>query len=376
MPEETRRAFGADRLEAGGGGPVLVCPAPKSWKPRKGKTLTSAEYPGTAVEWGGGIFEVLQAEHLQDGGMRYRLAPWAEGHAIRRLEQYDEASERAREGEQIDRRDSVRKRRLSFLLAPLVGLLPGAKQKEMEIEFGAPALAMTISSALPLFVIGLLGVFERFLGGLGGGIDLPVWLTPPIPIALYLFAESALRLASAIGAGEPMGSLPVVIAYEAWQEARGPSENEPESEADPGNADAGEKDAAAAPPIPETERDAFDRYQMLEVLLSLLSPAEQKVLMQRFHFDPIRWGKITAAVLLLVGGGNALAGLLNLTAGRWSVIDAAWILVGGFLTVEQLRRWRQFKAGEPAGSVLAPLVRPMTRALFETPCRLADPDPP
>jgi hypothetical protein len=370
MPEETRRAFGADRLDKGvGGQPVLVCPAPKAWKPRKGKTLTSAEFPGTAVEWAGGIFEVLQAEHLEDGGVRYSLGPWAQGHAIRRLEQYDEGSEQAREGERIDRREGVRKRRLSILLAPLAGLLPGAKQKEMESEFGAPALAMTISSALPLFVIGFLGVFERFLAGLGGGIDLPMWLTPPIPIALYLFVESALRLASAVGASEPMGSLPVVIAYEAWHEARGPAASETDAKAD-------ETGVAAELPSDEPGHDAADRYQMLEPLLSLLSRADQRVLMQRFPFDPIRWGKITAAVLLLVGGANALAGLLNLMAGHGTIVDGAWILVGGFLSVEQLRRWRHFKAGEPAGSVLGELVRPLARPLLVSPCRLADPDPP
>ena len=365
MPEETRRAFGADRLEEAAGGLVLLCPGPKSWKPRIARTLTSAEYPGTAVDWAGGIFEVLQAEHLQDGGVRYRLGPWPDGHAIRRLEQYDEASERARDTEQTDRRDGVRKRRLSILLAPLAGLLPGATQKEMESEFGAPALAMTISSALPLAAIGFLGIFERFLAGLGGGIDLPPWLTPPIPIALYLFAESTLRLASAAGAGEPMGSLPVVIAYEAWREARGPADSEPE-------ANAAEPDAAAAPA--EAEQGSFDRYQMLEPLLSLLSPWDQRVLMKRFPFDPIRWGKITAAVLLLVGGSNALAGLLNLTAGRGSVIDGVWILAGGFFTVEQLRRWRHLRAGEPAGSVLGELIRPLAKPLLATPCRPGDPD--
>ena len=103
MPEEPRRAFGADRLEAGEGGQIwLVCAAPKAWLPRQDKTLTRAEYPGTAVDWQGGVFEVLRAQPLADGGMRYCLAPWEEGHAIRRMEQYDAASETARRAESND----------------------------------------------------------------------------------------------------------------------------------------------------------------------------------------------------------------------------------------------------------------------------------
>jgi hypothetical protein len=354
MPEQSRRAFGTDRLEAGDGGDTwLVCAVPKSWLPRQDKTLTRAEYPGTAVDWDGGVFEVLGAEPLADGGMRYRLAPWEEGHAIRRMERYDEDSEAARGTESDDRRDRVRRRRLSILLAPLAGLLPGAVQKDMESEFGAPALAMTISSALPLFVIGFLGLFRNLLAGLGGGLGLPAFLTPPFPIALYLFGESALRLGSAFAAGEPMGSLPVTIAYEAWREARSPSPATP----------------AAAAPLANTERDAVDRFRMLEPMLSLLSAPEQELLARRFDFEPLRWGKITTAVLLLVAGGNAAVSLMNLAGGGAGIADVLWLLIGGLLTLEQIRRWKRLKAGAPSGSVLGALVRPLVRPLLAAPAR-------
>ncbi|MEP6995818.1 MAG: hypothetical protein ABI968_14945 [Acidobacteriota bacterium] len=358
MGEESRRAFGADRLDAGAGGEIwLVCPVPKSWAPRQDKTLTRAEYPGTAVSWQGGVFEVLRAEPLTDGSIRYRLAAWEEGHAIRRMEQYDDASQAARETESGDRRDRVRHRRLSILLAPLAGLLPGAKQKDMESEFGAPALAMTISSALPLFVIGFLGLFRNLIGGLGGGLGLPGYLAPPFPVALYLFGESALRLASAFAMGEPMGSLPVVIAYEAWKEARAPG---PEPHADPSAAAQSRGDLAL-------ERSLHDRYTMLEPLLSLLPPSDQRVLNARFGFDPIRWGRLTMGVLILVGGANALIALMNFGVGAGGFIDGFWLLAGGFLCVEQLRRRKLLKAGQPAASVLGALVRPLAKPLLAPP---------
>lgn len=352
MPEESRRAFGADRLEAGEGGQIwLVCAAPKSWLPRQDKTLTRAEYPGTAVDWQGAVFEVLRAQPLADGGMRYCLAPWAERHAIRRMERYDAASEADRRAESADRRDRVRRRRLSILLAPLLGFLPGAVQKAMESEFGAPAVAMTVSSALPLFVIGFLGLFRQLTMG---ALVLPGILAPPLPLALYLFAESALRLGSAFATGEPMGSLPVVLAYEAWREARAASRPPPPAPA-----------AVESPPS-DAERDALDRFRMLEPLLALLTRPEQDLLARRFGFEPIRWGKFTTGVLLLVAGGNAAVSLMNLAAGAFGTADSLWLPIGGLLTLEQIRRWRRLKAGIPSGSVLGALVRPLAKRLLAT----------
>src|SRR3954467_3365671 len=88
------RAYGDDRLERGDPAErVLLCPMPKAWAPRKPRTLTTAEYPGTAVSWGDTIFEGRTAEPVDGGGIRYRLVPWQEGHAIRRMEAYDETSE-------------------------------------------------------------------------------------------------------------------------------------------------------------------------------------------------------------------------------------------------------------------------------------------
>jgi len=350
-PEEPARAWGADRLEhADERERVLLCPLEKAWTPRRERTLTRAEHPGTAVSWGGAIFEVRDAEPLESGGIRYRLSPWEEGHAIRRMEAYDAASEAAREAEHAGRRASVRARGLSILLAPLAGLLPGRVQQRMEGDFGAPAIAMTVSSAAPMFLVGFLGVFDRFLGGVGGGLDFPAWLAPPAPVALYLFAESSLRLASALAMGQPMGSLPVVLAWEAWEDGHRPRAATP---------------AAAQPADPgAAERDASDRFQMLEPLLSLLAPAEQSLLAHRFGFDPIRWGRITAGILLAVGGLNVLASLANAAGGRFGAADALWLLAGGALALEQVSRWRRLAAGAPAGSVLGTLVRPLARPLL------------
>ena len=221
------RAYGADRIGGTSGDEVLlVCPVSKGWSARTTGTTVRAAHPGTAVSWEERLYEVRAAEPLADGGMRYRLAPWEESQAIRRFERYDENTESAREAERQELADGIRKRRRSILLAPLAGLLPGEVQKRMETEFGAPAVAMTISSAIPLFVIGFLGLFRTLLmvlggaHGIGAGGDWPGWLAPDFPIALYLATESAFRLGSAVAQSEPMGSLPVVLACTAWTKWR------------------------------------------------------------------------------------------------------------------------------------------------------------
>jgi hypothetical protein len=217
-------ALGDDRIEDASEREILlVCPISKGWGGRTARTAVRAAHPGTAVGWEDRIYEVLAAEPRSDGTMRYRLGPWEEGQAIRSFERYDAEAEQKRSAARQDLAAGFRKRRWSIVLAPFAGLLPGSVQKGMERDFGAPVLAMTISSALPLFVVGFLGMFRNLLEVAGGRLGWPAWVAPPATIALYLFGESALRLASAIAGGEPMGSLPVVLAYTAWKKARGES---------------------------------------------------------------------------------------------------------------------------------------------------------
>jgi hypothetical protein len=350
---EIPRAYGADRLESAGASErVLLCPVAKAWTARRERTLTTAEHPGTAVSWGDAIFEVAAAEPLGGGTIRYRLVPWRDELAIRRMEHYDAENEAARAAERRDQARRVGARGLSIALAPLAGLLPGRVQERMESEVGAPAAAMTVASAAPLLLLGAWGLVERAVGGqLGGGPELPDWLLPSMPVAMYLVGESALRLASAVAMARPMGSLPVVLAWEAWGAIRGAP---------------AERRGTRLP----AESDA-DRYRMVEPFLALLTPEEQSRLEERFGFDPVRWGKITAALILLVCGSNALAAAVNAAVGRGTLVDAAWLVGGTLLSIEQIARWRRLRDRRPAGSVLGALVRPLARRLL----RVSSQDP-
>ncbi|HWZ85965.1 MAG TPA: hypothetical protein VN032_07190 [Thermoanaerobaculia bacterium] len=284
--------------------------------------------------------------------MRYRLAPWEDVHAIRRMERYDAASEEAREGERRDRRHDAAKGGLSILLAPLSGLLPAAIQKKMERDFGTPAVLTTVASAAPLFLVGMLGLVRFLMRMAGASLAVPGWLAPAAVVAAYLFGESALRLASAIGAGEPMGSLPVVLGAAAWQALRAPRGAPP---AEPG---------PEMPPADEEHARDRELFHMLEPVLALLASNDQELLAARFGFDALRWGRRTAAVLLAAAVLNTAYSLAAFAHPGGIVVETLWALPALLLAVEQVRRLRSLKAGRPAGSVLGRLVRPLAKPLL------------
>jgi len=214
------KSFGSDRAEPGPGGSFrLVCLETKDWMARRPKTLTSPEHPGTAVLWCGELFEVFEALPEAFGGVVYVLAPWEARHTVRRLSPYDESSEIARHAERDWRRAAIWKRRASLLLAPILGHLPARIQQRMESEFGAPARGMTIASALPLLVLGALGILAFLVTSFGGRAAFTGWPILPVPLAILLFGESAIRLGVAFLQGEPAGSLAGVLLCALWREA-------------------------------------------------------------------------------------------------------------------------------------------------------------
>jgi len=156
----------------------------------------------------------MDVKPLPSGDVRYSLAPWDETQAIRVLEQYDALTEAARARVRIGRAGAVKKRRAAILLSPVLGHLPGDVQERMESEFGAPANTMTVISALPLLVIGILGAFAGFVLAAGGSPEpLPEL---PLPLSLYLVGESYVRLSIVATQSRPAGSLPGFLLYAAW----------------------------------------------------------------------------------------------------------------------------------------------------------------
>lgn len=170
------------------------------------------------MEWQGEVYEVVTAEPLPGGGELYALAPWREDFAIRSLERYDAASEAERSAERRRRAAEPGKRRIALLLSPLLGHLPGSVQESIEHEVGVAANTMTVVSAFPLFVLGIVGAFAGFARAVGGSPDpLP---EPPLVLSIYFVLESYFRLTSVATQSRPMGSLPGALLYEIWRRVR------------------------------------------------------------------------------------------------------------------------------------------------------------
>ena len=217
------RAFGDDSVSAGGPDRwILECPRPKAWTARIPATRTSAEHPGTAVRWADALYEVVSLTRSPAGKTVYELAPWVEAHVIRRLEEYDSETEAARLADRADQAERARRRRLLLLLAPLAGHLPAEVQERWEREYDVPASVLTIVSAAPLFVYGVMCALFLTIQGFAG-VRFPIPFGGEV-IGLYLLVESGLRISIAWSVSEPSGSLVGALAAAGWRALRGARE--------------------------------------------------------------------------------------------------------------------------------------------------------
>ncbi|PYQ28288.1 MAG: hypothetical protein DMF56_15865 [Acidobacteria bacterium] len=318
----------------------------KGWTARVPRSHTHAEHPGTAVLWDEQYYEVLNADVMQGGGIRYVLAAWRDDMTFRDFQTYDDASE-ARIA--ADWEAAMRQRKhgkLAWFSGMLLGHLPAPIQNRIANEYGVSAPRMTLLSMIPSLV--LLGVCVWLYAGARLKMEaspVPVWVWV---IAMYSLAESAMRYLVYMGQSRAMGSLPGTIVYAilsiiAPQRFPWPRER-------------GSETFTLAP---DEDVVRLDRITMRMPLFTLLSPAEQHRLAQRYDFD-YREHAYTPAYILLCG---ALFGVIvEVQRVRGAGGISAWIslIVAGVLVVEQLVRLATF-ARRPAGSVLAPVVRLFVR---------------
>jgi hypothetical protein len=347
------RALGRDRLDvAAGGRLVLTCEEPKGWHGRSPKMPTAAEHPGTAVRWEGGFYEVLEASGLPGGGAAYVLAAWDERHAMRVVATYNEATEAARAHERADAAHRADRHVLLWLLSPIVGSLPGHVQESFEREYNVPARYLSLASALPLWIAGWIALILRAAAWIGGAHTLP---EPVLLFGIYLLAESTARLVVAFLQGRPIGTVVGTLLYEGWRQlGRGAAH-------------------ARGRPVPrekelwdvdiEPEQELLDRYRMVEPAAGLLAAPEQAVLAERYGFDGIRWGRLSAIFLLVMFGPLAFASLLGAFV-EPEPSDLWRIPLFGGLVLEQVFRLARLRHGRLAPSLLGILVKPFAKPLL------------
>lgn len=340
------QAFGSDRVRVAEDGTIVLSSRiSKGWTPRVPKTMTRMERPGTAVLWEDAFYEVLDAEGLPGGGVRYVLDAWQEHHTMRVSERYDAESEALRVEEHRKALARESKRKSVNALAVLTGHLPAIVQQEMAMDLGINPTTLTMISAGPLIVLCGVPVFISFARSFGGYPPLlPVWMLVPMG---YLTAESIFRFNLAF-LGKPLGSVGGLIAYGLYYLAM-PKKKERVSPL------AAEKGSAA--PIVEAPADVqvMDAFTVREPLITLLTPREQARAAEKFGYDYRRHSFAIAAGILFF----AALGLYTSLRGH-AILSG---LTAGAVAAEQVVRLIAFRRG-PAGSVFGVIARPFVRKLL------------
>lgn len=345
------RVFGSDRVRVDGERIILSTRVSKGWTPRTPKSLTHSEFPGTAVLWEEQYYEVVDAEGLPQGGVRYALEPWKESNAIRVADRYDEQAEAQRAAQRREDIARERGRMSANFLGLITGNLPAVVQNHLARELGIQPARLTMLSMLTgLLVIVLLGGYT-----IGKVMDREGIPLVPLVLIIYFAIEFAVRFLVVSTQGRPIGSSLGLFGYILYW---GLSPNRARL-VSPFAVEAGYE-----APISEAPPDVAirDQITLLEPLLTLLAVDDQHRLAARFGFDYRRQARATAGVILFFAAAGVASSIaaLNMAATFGPVVA---LLVALGLGGEQLVRLVALRRG-PAGSVLAALVRPLVRKLL------------
>jgi hypothetical protein len=344
------QAYGADRVRASGGKVILHSRLAKGWTARTPKTVTRSEFPGTAVLWDDRYFEVLSAEPLPAGGVRYVLGDWQEEHTFRTVAAYDAESEARLLADYETAARQQQRSRFARWSGMVLGHLPAAVQNRLADELGLFPARMTLLSLIPslLFFAACVWLY----------VDAKVAQTPsPVAawvwaIAFFLLLDSAVRFMIAMSQNRGTGSLPGLIVYAAIWLLTPKRRNL----VAPFEASRGEKLFTLPPSEEVAQRDSVEWRSWM---FTLLPPNEQRALAQRYDYDYRKDAYTIAGALLAVGVIGIIASVPKLDR----VSGLASLIVASLIVVEQVIRLIRFKTG-PAGSILAMLVRPFIRDLL------------
>jgi len=339
------QAYGSDRVRPGDGEQlVLLSRIPKAWTPRVPKTLTSAEFPGTAVLWDDRYFEVVNAEALPQGGVRYVLEPWRDMHVIRTSDRYDADREAERVADHRAQLSRETKRKTANALALLTGHLPASVQEELGRELGVAPARLTLISALGVYAV-IVALALWIVSGMMANTPRPL---PVYLVAGYLFIETSFRILAAWIGGRPAGSAAGILGYIAYyytvadrSRAVSPFAREKGLQVRIGD-------------TPES-RVASDALLLREALVTLLDPADQARVAERFGYDYRHESSPIAAMILFF----ATLGVAT-SIHRRAFVSLA---VAFIIAAEQIYRLIVLRH-RPIGSILGIAARPFVRKLL------------
>jgi hypothetical protein len=336
------QAFGSDRVRPGDGEQiVLLSRLSKGWTARVQKTLTSAEFPGTAVLWDERYFEVVVADDLPQGGVRYVLEPWKDHNAMRVTDRYDAGTEGQRVEEYRQHLQREKGRKSANALGLLTGNLPAVVQYELGRELGVQPARLTFISLLGMYAV-LAGIVLLSAHSVMTERPIPA---PLMILAIYFGIENTIRFLINWTQSRPIGSTLGWILYLPFHfiSGRGPS---------PFATEKGFAVKITDAPEDIARRDAVS---VREPFVTLLTAAEQTRVAERFGYDYRRESTAVAIMILVVASIGVVSSYM--TGALISLVAAV------ALAAEQVVRLMAFRRG-PRGSVLGFVVRPFMRKLL------------
>jgi hypothetical protein len=348
------QAYGSDRFRLAGERVILYSRLPKGWTPRQNRQGTHAEFPGTTVYWDETYLEVITADALPAGGVRYVLEPWREEHTIRVFQHYDENSEARL---QADSQQVLKQRRMGLgarVASMILGHLPTDVQQRIANEFGTSPVTMTLLSLIPPVVF--FGIVMYL--GVGSIVDMkrspiPGWLGS---LSAFWFVESLFRFILVMTQNRGIPSTGGILVYALLRPRQLAKE-----------ASTLVQDVRGGFPQPgvhvSEDVEEHDRFLLRAPLFTLLSVAEQRSLAEWYGYDYRDYAMGPALILLSGSGIGVITSVMTLQKDV-RVSAVASLLVAGFLAAEQVWRILAFDRG-PAGSVVGPLVRPLVRQYLE-----------
>jgi len=391
----------------------LPAPHPR-FRPRLDAEGCRPGHPGTAVQIGEDLFEVVSAEK-SGGAWVYRLEPWTGQETIRVCVDWGEEAEREFTAALRDDRIRERKRLLAWGVQALLGFLPANYQERLYQTIGLdPARATFWSAALEIAVaspFAVLFVITAVAGGAGGlGGYVPTWVGVS---AVAATAEGAFRLVAVISTGSPIGSLMFALlglrlksqgrkyvpadeisaidgmlnvvspVPKVWWERAGGVTYRGESYILAGSGrertnfsyrflKGGEGFPVLDPELEQVRNRSSDFSYVLAPLWGFLPPDFQTALQFYGRYRPRPYVALTIGFNFLVALAIMGSGLKNISRGVFEIWSFVLLAAALPLSLESvLRLLRLMKNGEITGSFLAFLVKPVYYLTIKD-----DPDPP
>ncbi len=163
----------------------------------------AGQVPGTAVVWRERTYKVVGRTEVGRGA-RWTLQPWDELAAMRGVFKLERESVQEIADLAAVTVRSMRTRKSTALLLPVLGLAPARLQKKWADDWGLNAERATQISAVCEMLFGAVGIVQVAASAFGGELFMPTWLAYS---GVFFFASGFVRLALVAADGEPVGSV-------------------------------------------------------------------------------------------------------------------------------------------------------------------------